>query len=738
MGCAASKKAVSVTPALDSSGILRDHRRSDVVLENSLRSRSKEEEEEEERKPKESVESGKASVNSTSSVSFRLGNLHKYIEGEQVAAGWPAWLSTVAREAIHGWLPLKADNFEKLDKVGQGTYSTVFKARNLETEKIVALKKVRLDNFDPESVRFMAREIQILRRLDHPNVMKLEGLITSRLSFSIYLVFEYMEHDLVGLSSSPDIKFTEPQVKCYMQQLLSGLEHCHSKGIMHRDIKGANLLVNNEGLLKIADFGLANYTHPGHKQPLTSRVVTLWYRPPELLLGSTDYGASIDLWSVGCVFAEMFVKKPILQGRTEVEQLHKIFKLCGSPTDEYWKKSKLPHATIFKPHSPYESRIQETFRSLPQSALKLLEILLSVEPHRRSTAASALASEYFRAKPYACEPSSLPKYSPTKEIDAKSREDALRRRIQRATGGARVAEAARRQTRIKRDPRESSGLSIWPTHQQEPQTNNHGTDSAGENMVCPRVNGESRLFVDLQPMAALNRPNRGRRSKHISQGDIPFSGPLHVNPSSGFAWVKKPQECHPSVKSHCKSSSRSITLGAPNLQTAVRARITSEFVGQPNRHVSHVALDHPKFTEQHNTVKQSLLKNWAQLEHPDSFDSTVSFHSQDFSKSVCRREAMPSKHSNLGYHDGDRVEFSGPLLAKSKNVEKLLEKHERRIRQAVQRSWFQREKFSGLDGDSCGGSGLRCRRTVKCFPRPNTYKDVAEVRMVCCSIKTTT
>ncbi|KAK9288922.1 hypothetical protein L1049_017393 [Liquidambar formosana] len=347
----------------------------------------------------------------------RLSNPPKHVHGEQVAAGWPSWLSAVAGEAINGWTPRRADTFEKLDKIGQGTYSNVYKARDTLTGKIVALKKVRFDNLEPESVKFMAREILILRRLDHPNVVKLKGLVTSRMSCSLYLVFEYMEHDLAGLAASPGIKFTEPQ----------GLEHCHTRHVLHRDIKGSNLLIDNEGVLKIADFGLASFFDPNHKQPMTSRVVTLWYRPPELLLGATDYGVGVDLWSAGCILAELLAGKPIMPGRTEVEQLHKIFKLCGSPSEEYWKKSKLPHATIFKPQQSYKRCIAETFKDFPQSSLPLIETLLSIDPAERQTATAALGSEFFTTKPYACEPSSLPKYPPSKEMDAKLRDEEARR-----------------------------------------------------------------------------------------------------------------------------------------------------------------------------------------------------------------------------------------------------------------------------------------------------------------------
>ncbi|CAI8610576.1 unnamed protein product [Vicia faba] len=380
----------------------------------------------------------------------RLSNPPNCIHGEQVAAGWPSWLSKVAGEAIHGLTPRRADSFHKIDKIGQGTYSNVYKAKDTLTGKIVALKKVRFDNLEPESVKFMAREILILRRLDHPNVVKLEGLVTSRMSCSLYLVFQYMEHDLAGLSTSPDIKFTVSQIKCYMHQLLSGLEHCHNCYVLHRDIKGSNLLVDNEGVLRIADFGLASFFDPNHKQPMTSRVVTLWYRSPELLLGATDYDVGVDLWSAGCILGELLAGRPIMPGRTEVEQLHKIFKLCGSPSEEYWRRAKLPHATIFKPRQSYKRCIVEKFEDFPLSSLPLIETLLAIDPAERQTATAALHSEFFTTQPYACEPSNLPKYPPSKEMDTKLRDEEARRLRAAGKGNAVGSKKSRPRDRVGR------------------------------------------------------------------------------------------------------------------------------------------------------------------------------------------------------------------------------------------------------------------------------------------------
>ncbi|CAN7063786.1 unnamed protein product [Brassica oleracea var. botrytis] len=671
MGCVNSKQTVSVTPAINHSGVFKDNnsvQEPSPAVEMKLVSwRSKS-------SKKSGSESGRASSNSRSeSLSFRLGNLSKYLEAEQVAAGWPAWLSNVAGEAIHGWVPFRSDAFEKLEKIGQGTYSSVFRARETETGKIVALKKVRFDNFEPESVRFMAREILILRRLDHPNIIKLQGLVTSKLSCNIHLVFEYMEHDLTGLLSRPDINFTTPQIKCYMKQLLSGLDHCHARGVMHRDIKGSNLLVNNEGVLKVADFGLANFCNAsGNKQPLTSRVVTLWYRPPELLLGATEYGASVDLWSVGCVFAELLLKKPVLQGRTEVEQLHKIFKLCGSPPEDYWRKTKLPHAMLFKPQQHYDGCLRETFKDLSDADVSLIETLLSIEPNKRGIASTALVSQYFTTKPYACDPSTLPVYSPSKEIDAKHREETTRKKI---CGNGRRGTESRKPTR---KPPAFAKLAPAEDARRPSQT----FQKRNGHSVHNSIDSDASLYGKLQKKPSEHEKEE---ASHVKNGDVPFSGPLQVSVSSGFAWAKRRKDeiC---VRSHNRSLSRG---HIPNLLGPSPA--FSEISDAESKMKENEKEE--KQVEAYEMLKLSMLKKWRKLERPDSFDASDEYHSQDLSLALYQREEKAAKLGHLGYKDNDeKIEFSGPLLSQSYGVDELLERHERQIRQLVRKSWSQKGK----------------------------------------------
>ncbi|KAG2240440.1 hypothetical protein Bca52824_090758 [Brassica carinata] len=339
---------------------------------------------------------------------------------ELADSGWPPWLISVAGEALVGWLPRSESHFEKQEQIGRGTFSKVFKAKDLLRDKTVALKRLCFDPSDSESIKCIAREIIILRKLDHPNVIKLEGLMLVEHDSSIlYMIFEYMEHDLLGLSSLLGVEFSEPQVKCYMRQLLRGLDHCHTNHVLHRDIKSSNLLINQHGVLKIADFGLSTFFDPHNSVPLTTNVVTLWYRPPELLLGASHYSVGIDMWSTGCVIGEIYAGKPILPGKNETEQLQKIFELCGSPSEDYWTKLKLQLSAPLRPMFPYGSNIAETFKEFPVPVITLLETLLSVDPDLRGTAATALNSEYFNTEPLASDPSSLPKYTPSKEMDIK-------------------------------------------------------------------------------------------------------------------------------------------------------------------------------------------------------------------------------------------------------------------------------------------------------------------------------
>ncbi|XP_057979198.1 protein IMPAIRED IN BABA-INDUCED STERILITY 1-like isoform X2 [Malania oleifera] len=683
MGCISSKQAVSATPAYDYTGVATNH--GSGILVSSLQTPAgfgdlERGDEGSEERSRELAKLRKGSSNARSSLSLRLGNLNKYVEAEQVAAGWPAWLSAAAGEAIQGWVPLRADSFEKLEKIGQGTYSSVYRARDVETGRMVALKKVRFDNFQPESVRFMSREIKILRRLDHPNIMKLEGIITSRLSCSIYLVFDYMEHDLSGLLSCPDIKFSDAQVKCYMKQLLSGIEHCHSLGIMHRDIKVSNILVNNEGILKVADFGLANVFSSRHRQPLTSRVVTLWYRPPELILGATNYGTSVDLWSVGCVFAELLFGKPILKGRTEVEQLHKIFKLCGSPSEDYWRKSKLPHATMFKPQRPYESSLRERCKEFPTAAVNLIETFLSIEPYKRGTASSALQSEYFRTEPYACEPSSLPKYPPNKEIDTKSREEAQRKK----TGFRKEPVALKKPRRGRKALQEPNTVSRLPTRKDLQANTKFARRNNGSNSHVPKGK-EGAQFRDLMK-SSFDTASEVSHLTNASQEDIVFSNPLQVPASSGFSWAPQ-KENAAFLRSYSRSGLRSQTPGALGPSGIPHAKYILDSGRQQGKHNLCGVRTNCKGHDSYEVAKDGMRKNRSRYDRPDSFDVSEEYHSQELSAALYQRNGMAALRNNLvDKENEDRVEFSGPMLSGSQRIDEFLQRHENHIRKAVRRT----------------------------------------------------
>uniref|UniRef100_A0A6N2NM79 Protein kinase domain-containing protein n=1 Tax=Salix viminalis TaxID=40686 RepID=A0A6N2NM79_SALVM len=605
-----------------------------------------------------------------------MGSIPKATEGEQVAAGWPSWLATVAGEAIKGWLPRRADSFEKLDKIGQGTYSNVYRARDLDQKKIVALKKVRFDNLEPESVRFMAREIHILRRLDHPNVIKLEGLVTSRMSCSLYLVFEYMEHDLAGLAAHPGLKFTEAQVKCYMQQLLRGLDHCHSHGVLHRDIKGSNLLIDNNGILKIADFGLATFYDPARVQPLTSRVVTLWYRPPELLLGATYYGMAVDLWSTGCILAELYAGKPIMPGRTEVEQLHKIFKLCGSPSEDYWRKSKLPHATIFKPQQPYRRCVADTFKEFPPPALALMETLLSIDPADRGSAASALRSEFFITGPLPCDNSSLPKYPPSKEFDAKMRDEEARRQGATGSKGQKPDMERRGQRESRAVPAPDANAELVLSMQKRHGQSNSKSRSEKFNPHPEEVASGFPIDPPRPSQAAeSNMDPRGHQHKRAS-----LSGPL----SHRSAWAK----------------AGSNPDDAPKIATGADLSTMSSLVAARRSLLSE---DHK---ERSGLSQQEVPKLMARF--PGSFKETSESFAQQDPKHLSQGGAGSHQKEDgrnssknpvlLGYGSkGHKIHYSGPLIVPSGNMDQMLKDHDRQIQEAVRRARLDKAR-DGLAG----------------------------------------
>ena len=235
---------------------------------------------------------------------------------------------------------------------------------------------------------------------------------------SIYMVFEAMTHDLTGLMESEYSKqFTRGQVKCYMQQLFEALNYCHRNGILHRDIKPSNILLNEGGEVKLADFGLSR-PFSGQKN-YTNRVVTLWYRAPELLLGAQRYGPGIDMWSAGCILAELLLNQPLLPGPTEADELLLIWNMCGTPDTNNWVSAQdLPLYNAHKPPTSLERKLKTRLGRIAtdrksffcEQALDLLDKLLTLDPEKRLSASDALDADYFWSEPMPTAKEKLPRY----------------------------------------------------------------------------------------------------------------------------------------------------------------------------------------------------------------------------------------------------------------------------------------------------------------------------------------
>ncbi|XP_053674406.1 cyclin-dependent kinase 10 [Anopheles nili] len=323
--------------------------------------------------------------------------------------------------------------FEKCNRVGEGTYGIVFRARDSASNEIVALKKVRIDQdiFKDGFPISGLREIQILKNCNHENVVRLKEVVVGNSLESIFLVMEFCEQDLASLLDNMDSPFSESQVKCLIIQLLKGLKHLHSNYIIHRDLKVSNLLLTDNGTLKIADFGLARYMSDS-KKPMTPGLVTLWYRPPELLFGSAQQTTAVDMWATGCILGELLTHKPLLPGTSEISQIELIINLLGTPKSAIWPEfDSLPLVQNFTLKEQPYNNLKSKFPFLSKAGFELLNKLFMYNPQSRASAKQCLISKYLNEAPLPCDPKLMPTFPHHRDMKNKPTEktDDQRKRV---------------------------------------------------------------------------------------------------------------------------------------------------------------------------------------------------------------------------------------------------------------------------------------------------------------------
>uniref|UniRef100_A0A673B9H4 cyclin-dependent kinase n=1 Tax=Sphaeramia orbicularis TaxID=375764 RepID=A0A673B9H4_9TELE len=301
------------------------------------------------------------------------------------------------------------EEFQCLNRIEEGTYGVVYRAKDKKTDEIVALKRLKMEKEKEGFPITSLREINTILKAQHPNIVTVREIVVGSNMDKIYIVMNYVEHDLKSLMETMKQPFLPGEVKTLMIQLLRGVRHLHDNWILHRDLKTSNLLLSHKGILKIGDFGLAReYGSP--LKPYTPVVVTLWYRSPELLLGAKEYSTAVDMWSVGCIFGELLTQKPLFPGKSEIDQINKIFKDLGSPSEKIWPGySELPAVKKMTfTEYPYNNLRKRFGALLSDQGFDLMNKFLTYCPAKRILSDEALKHEYFRETPLPIDPSMFP------------------------------------------------------------------------------------------------------------------------------------------------------------------------------------------------------------------------------------------------------------------------------------------------------------------------------------------